>query len=57
MISISNCQSELRTKTTLERYHYAEVELLRDFLYLIAEIEVSRLGESWFTKTKNNNNK
>jgi hypothetical protein len=57
MISISNCQSELQTNTTSTRYKYAEVELLREFLYLIAEIEVSRLGESWFTKTKNNNNK
>lgn len=54
MISINNCQSELQTKSKSKRYQYAEVELLRDFLYLLAEIEVSSLGESWFKKTNNN---
>ncbi len=52
MISTSKCQSELNT-TKSKRYDYAEAELLRNFLYLIAEIEVSSLGESWFKKPKN----
>ncbi len=54
MISTSKCQNELNT-TKSKRYQYAEVELLRDFLYVLAEIEVSRLGEAWFKKENNNN--